>query len=926
MRSLKFWLRILNVYPNEWKVVKRLYIFQFFQGAGIAFFFTSSFAQFLEKYPITELPWVMVYSAVLLWIAGFTYTKLEHKLSFEKFNWSVILLMAVSILLLWLFNYSFDQGGFLYLMMAWFNVLYLLNNLQFWGIAAVLFDLRQSKRLFAVISAGDIPAKFIGYTLALIFVPYTGTQNLLLLGAGCMAASLPFFNSILKSGPPEIHGYPDHAPKLHEAHHMHQKPRKIGKIVRDIAANTYIRRIAFISLITSTCIILINYGFYGEVRKAYHDDVALASFIAFFYASLRIIAFVTKMVFTSRLTASLGIKQALFITPVGMVLLIGVIVAASWLTTDQKIIFYLFGVSSMLVDVLRTSFNSPVLLTLMQPLPTHERLRAHNIVKGIMDPFASLLSGIFLLVLFYMHSRVDLMFLCYVLLVLGALWVVGVVLVNRQYLGILVKTIGTRYFSREEFDLNDETIIQQLTNKMMKGTDLEVISILRMLNSKIDTIAEDLITRLLHHPSNQVKLETLRLISNRNITSTKPHIKKMLLDESNGDDIRIQAVKTFCKIAEEDWNLTPWLDHPDENISKGAITGMLANSHVSIKEKGESLLNRLLRSENKDDKLAAISILSDVQTQYDHPAHAYLLEDTDPAIRKLAMKAVGKACHPETLAALFKRISSEEKYVFAALQNAGPTVIPGIREKILSADTPAELQQRLIILCSKIGGEKAISVLLELLKKQPLHVESIVKGLHRCRYAADEEIQKVLESTARNYIVYGVELLHMQQALSKEDSRYAVLNSSLQLEIQEIRETLLCLFGCMYDREKINQVKFGLNARQKESVANAMEIIELTVKKDIGRQFNTMFEIAGIEERCMALRSLFTEKQFKQVEHILGRILSEKPVEYYNWTKAYSLYISKKYLHPLEKDLYNKYINSDNKLLKETALFASASS
>ena len=83
-----FWLKVLNVYPNEWHIVKRLYLFQFFQGAGIAFFFTSAFAQFLEKFPITELPWVMIYSAVLLWAAGLLYTKLEHILSFENFNWN----------------------------------------------------------------------------------------------------------------------------------------------------------------------------------------------------------------------------------------------------------------------------------------------------------------------------------------------------------------------------------------------------------------------------------------------------------------------------------------------------------------------------------------------------------------------------------------------------------------------------------------------------------------------------------------------------------------------------------------------------------------------------------------------------------------------------------------------------------------------
>ncbi|MGZ8559701.1 MAG: hypothetical protein ACXWWC_15265, partial [Chitinophagaceae bacterium] len=525
MNPGNFWLKVLNVYPNEFQVVKRLYLFQFFQGAGIAFFFTSAFAQFLEKFPITELPWVLICSAILLWGGGLLYTKLEHTIKFEGFNLTIVWIMAISMLLLWIANFQLKQDWFLYFLLAWFNVLYLLNNLQFWGIAAVLFDLRQSKRLFAVISSGDIPAKFIGYTMAGIFVKYTGAQNLLLIGTAFMLGSLPLFKSILKSGHLEMHH------NTHNEHHAKPVKANIRKMISNIVSNIYIRRIAFISLIASTCIIMINYGFYGEVKKAYSSDVELAKFIGIFYGSLRIIAFVTKMVFTSRLTATLGIRQTLLITPLGMVILTGFIISVSALTSDQKIIFYLFGVCSMLVEVLRTSFNSPVLLTLMQPLPTHERLRAHNIVKGIMDPFASLLSGIFLLAIFYLYGRVDLMFLCYVLLILGGFWIVGVILVNRNYLAILIKTIGSRYFSREEFDLNDGAVIEKLTDKMMTGTDAEAISILRMLSSKIDNIAEHLIARLLQHNSDQIKLETLRLIGARNITRTRDNIAAMLQSE-----------------------------------------------------------------------------------------------------------------------------------------------------------------------------------------------------------------------------------------------------------------------------------------------------------------------------------------------------------------------------------------------------------
>ena len=918
MISRNFWLRVLNVYPNEGKVVKQLYLFQFFQGAGIAFFFTSSFAQFLKKFPITELPWVMIWSAFLLWLAGLLYTSLEHKFGLRKFNFMVIILMTSSILILWIVNSQIEQGWFLYLMLAWFNVLYLINNLQFWGIAALLFDLRQSKRLFAVISSGDIPAKFIGYSLALVFVPYTGTQNLLLLGAGCMLASIPFFNRVITSGQLETNV---HADGKHATHH----PQQFKTLIKNLADNTYIRRIAFISLLAATCVILVNYGFYGEVKKAHHGDVALASFIAFFSGGIRFIAFITKMVFSSRLTATAGVKHALFITPIGMILLMVIIIAANWIIPDQKAIFYLFGVAAMLVEVLRTSFNSPVLLTLMQPLPTHERLRAHNIVKGIMDPFASLLSGIFLLSLFYMHSRVDLVFLSYVLLILGGLWILGVVLVNRQYLKILIRTIGNRYFSREEFDLNDATVIQKLTDKMMTGTDAEAISILRMLSSKIDNIAEHLIAQLLQHNSDQIKLETLRLIGVRNITKTKDNIAAMLLSELS-DEVRDQAIMTFCKIAETNQDLSPWLDHSQKRIRKAAITGILANTDLKIKKRGEDELSSLLMSNDREDKLAAVSTLTDLKDEYDHQAHAQLINDEDPHIRTLAMKAVGKACLAETVAALTRHISRQEKQVVSSLYEAGTIAVPQIRQLINDHQTPESLRRNLIALCGKIGGESAQHLLLELLRKHDHDLTFIIKALYRCRYIADENTMKLFETISRKYIIYGVELLHMQQLLSKRATYYAILNNSLQLELQEIREALLCVFGCMYDREKINQAKYGLNASHKESIANAMEIVELLVKKDIGRQFNIMFEKTTIEQRCAALKSLFTQRQFGEIEHILGRILSEKPIQYYNWTKAYSLYVSKKYLHHLDHDLFKKYIHSDSKLLKETALFASATS
>ena len=910
-----FWLRLLNVYPNEWWIVKRLYLFQFFQGAGIAFFFTSVFALFLGKFPITELSIVLMLSAVLLWIVGFIYTRLEHAMSFSRFNIAIIVGLISSVLILAGASFFLSQNWFYYTLLAWFNVLYLVNNLQFWGIATLFFDLRQSKRLFAVISAGDIPAKFIGYTLASILVKHTGLQSLLFFGAVCMVASIPFLKSILKSG--ELQA-------IHRSDQLHkdkQSRKQITRLVKNFTTNIFVRRIAFISLITSAAVILINYGFYAEVRKAYTTDVGLAQFIAFFFAFLRITALVTKMLFTSRVTAAMGIRQALFITPVGLLIMTTSIIIAEWVGEDQKVIFYLFGISSIVVDVLRTSFNSPVLLTLMQPLSTHDRLRAHNIVKGLMDPFASLFCGGLLYVSFNIQNRVDLVFLCYILLVLGILWIAGIVMVNRQYLQMLIKTMSTRYFSQAEFDLNDERIIQHIRQKLATGTEAEVISILRMLTSKMNPVAEDLITQLLSHVSDLVKIEALRLI-NDTYANIKPRLH-LLLDSDISGEVKNEVIKTLCKMADDEEEITNYLSDPSEEVRKAAITGMLDNKNAGINQSAEKAISDLLVSTETANKRKVLSILEEVREKYDHPAHALLISDPDYSIRDLAIKSVGKACAPQVLNSLMLQIHQHEKQVLIALYNVGTPAVDLLRDKILSSAVSEALKEKLIVLCGRIGGDKAKQVLVEVLKKTPQQNSAVIKALHRCKYRTDPTTHKLFEDIARLYIIYGVELLYMQQYLSRINERYLVLNSSLHHEVQDIREILLCLFECMYDREKINEAKFGLNGKHKESIANAMEIIELTVKKDIGRNFNILFDVTTIEQRCLALRSLFTEKQFAEVESILARILSERPITFQSWTKACSLYFSKKFLHQLDTRLYEKYVHSENSMLRETALYAS---
>src|SRR6476659_9874888 len=112
MQPSRLVLKTLNVHHEEWWLVEKLFIMQFFQGSGIAFFFTASFSYFLHRYSITDLPYILIATSFLLWGTAYIYHKLEHQLSLSKLAVVVTIMMIVSIILF--------RGGTEFIAADWF--------------------------------------------------------------------------------------------------------------------------------------------------------------------------------------------------------------------------------------------------------------------------------------------------------------------------------------------------------------------------------------------------------------------------------------------------------------------------------------------------------------------------------------------------------------------------------------------------------------------------------------------------------------------------------------------------------------------------------------------------------------------------------------------------------------------------------------
>lgn len=915
MNYKRFLQKLLNVRTAEWKIVTQLFWLQFFMGTGIAFFFTASFTHFLEKFSASELAWVMIVSSPLLFFTGWIFNKLEHHFHLIRVGTIIILLMSASILLFQLSGNWIKADWFYYLTFAWYYVLYLASNLCFWSITSTLFDVRQSKRLFAVISGGDIPAKFIGYTMAYFFVHTVGPLNLLWPAFFFMLAALPFLYQIAKSG------------VVHHQHHHHKENaveyvagKKLSVFIKRYTLNTLIRRLAVLTFIISASLAIINYVFYAKVKEQGHDDKSLSNFIILFMAASQIVALLVKIIFTGRITTSFGIKKALLITPYLLLTLLLSIIITEYTMGEGKLIFYAFGTAAIAIEVLRTAITNPVFLTVMQPLDLNERSKAHGIVKGIMDPFAFLMSGLLLIFINKIGTGDELMLICYILLFLTGSWIVSVFLVNKSYHRMLVKAISSRFFSQDEFRFSDAEVQQQLLKKIETGNESEVINILQMLNTRITGDSKELMIKLLAHPSDNVKKATLQLIQTRNITGAEEPLK-WLADHAVNKEVQCLAVQSLCKEENGHHHKKHYLHHHDPDLRAAALAGMLLSSSVENRNEAEELIGELVRSDKDEDKKMAIEILINVKNQYCYPHLALFFTETED-LRLSAFKTIGESVSPELLDKVIMYINSTPLPVLDALQSAGEKSVEIIVKKLEEKNQPPFIKEKLIAGLGKIGGTKAQAGLLNLLNNHPSDSGVIVRALHRSHYKATNETQQKLEEISFAYILYGIELLYMQSLLEKQKEDFSIIISSLSIELTEIRNILISLFGCLYDHEKAFKIRQGLDMKKKENVANAMELLETMAKKDLALPFNKLFEPADIEQRCNSLKNLLPKDKVRLAEDILSKILTEKPIGYTAWTKACSMYISKRTQTLINPELIKKFIHSENLLLKETALYA----
>ena len=162
--------------------------------------------------------------------------------------------------------------------------------------------------------------------------------------------------------------------------------------------------------------------------------------------------------------------------------------------------------------------------------------------------------------------------------------------------------------------------------------------------------------------------------------------------------------------------------------------------------------------------------------------------------------------------------------------------------------------------------------------------------------------------------------MHLQKNVLPNKEKLHLLSNTLNIELNEIRESVLYLFSVLFNAPEIEKVRRSLAIDNKEQNANAFEMLEMAVPRKLSHDFIIIYEKGDIEHRLSQLHNK-RNTPIHQVEEIPAHILRNNETNFFDWSRSCAAYTLYKEQMQYDTAIIKKYLYAENHVLKETANF-----
>lgn len=852
------WHRALGIRPEEGRTVRLFFIHNFLLGIGTILIYVASNAILLENHPETSLPIAYIISALAMIAVGRVYAYFEHHLALRSLAVRVLLsavAMTVVIGVLVVVGHSVAAAVAI---MTGYRLIYLLANLEFWGVSAVVFDTRQSKRLFGVISSGDMPAKAIGAILAALVHAHADVLRLLIVAFGAFLAALYVLRLTIDS-------HDVHAPYRSDRPVRREPSRLIGTRFGGSELIFYMcLSLALIAAVATE----VEFNFFINVKHRFHDQTDVIRYVSYVLALTYGIAMLVKLLLSRQVLDRFGVQRSLLVLP--WVALGGILglVALRYSAVNETVLLIYFCGLYLIFEVVRRALFDPVFLVLFQPLLPPQRLKGHTLAKGLYEPIGLGLAGF---LIFVLHTTFESGgALVWIALLAGAVWMLRYT--YQRYLLELNDAIGRRFLESDQLAMPkaaQKSVVSQL--KSTRSDD--VITAIGWLEIRDSAELSKHLPDLLTHGNASIRRRALAASAHQ---KQSVPVRQLMQIALNDDEplLRQQAAYLLGRrINAEAGEIAPLIHHTDLNIRQGAIKGALELNPNNAT--AQSVLTQLVNDPKPLYQQTGLGLIAELRLNSFAPLVRQRLESTHPGVAKAAISAAGQLADTDLMQYLLNKLTDKTigRAVSQALKSRGAEAIPALR-RILQKTDNRSIAERIATICGAIHIPASRQLLNELAQKPDLLVRGA--ALRALRHFPNEpEDDAIFRALMYEEIQLAQRLLH--GSLAEPD-----LAKTLDYELTVLVQRLFDILAQLYDTDTIAGARMGVGHPARERRANALEMLDNLIPRATYQTLQVLVEDLPRSEK---MRILDVEVEpFQDTESIKAFILRMGETVFSAWT------------------------------------------
>ena len=871
------------------------FLHNFFISIGTVLVYVSANIILLENHPEFSLPIAYICSTFAMMGVGKIYEYYEHHYLLQKLSSRVLLAVLVMSLLMvviaFLSHTMFTAIG----IMVGFRIIYLLVNLEFWGVSAVIFDVRQSKRIFSVIGSGDVPAKAIGAILT-VLIHSTSVLSILILVA-FLTFLLAFYTqkqTFKLTAIPEIQ--PEKARRKVESKYITQL----------FGGSRLVFEMCIGLVAVSLSATWIEYNFFVYVKYKFHSQHDIIAFVGYILAITYSISTIIKLVLSSKAIDRFGLRNALLILPIGTVAISAILLTLSSIRNDEASLLIDFSVAYFFFEVMRRTLFDPVFLVMFQPLSTHQRLKGHTLAKGFYEPLGMGIAGLLLLAEYYFD--ISFTWIEFGFTVVSAF--VAFYFLSRAFHHYIIelKTVLSKRFLK-----SDELVIQKDALKLiLKNIESpkpeEVIGAIDWVSRYDTSKLEVYLPKLLQNPSKKVRLRTLQ-----EIERSKPNndilnnLAEYVLHEKDDLCRKIGAKILSSTNIINDEKLENFLNSNDIHLIEGALIGNLSSKNKSNLAQ-KKLDEYCQKNSLVEQKQAALSVIKTLKlSQYEPFVKESLNNDL---LQEKAIKTAGVLGTSTLIKDLVILLTNRSfsKKALAQLIFLGEKSFAEISK--LKTESNSYLLQKLVTFCEKHQTIESRDLLIELIKTKPLSIKTAsLKALS----TFPEEIME----NDDNEKFLDVEIEQAYQILNG----FGEINeSALQYELLQSSNRIFYVLMLLYDKDAVQDAMQGVEHSSKEKRANALEILDNIIPRGVYKCLHALLDDTAIDNKKVIFKAYLGKEIV--VKSINNLILEKGEFAFGDWTIAKALESwkpTKEKISANEIKYFNYFISHPKNILREAA-------